>query len=83
MRASSPIDVRRRRALLVFGAVWLAAGGCATRPQAVPADVRAALAPTGTLRIAVYPGSPTSLVQNAPAEAMRGLTVDIGRELAR
>lgn len=84
MRASSPIDAPRRRALLAFGAAWLAAG-CATRPDTTPApaDVRAALAPTGTLRIAVYPGSPTSLVENAPPEAMRGLTVDIGRELAR
>ena len=50
---------------------------------AAPAEVRALLAPTGLLRIAVYPGSPTSLVRDVPAPEMRGLTVDIGRELAR
>jgi polar amino acid transport system substrate-binding protein len=45
-------------------------------------DAREALAPTGTLRIAVYPGSPTSLVESAPPERMRGVTVDLGRALA-
>ena len=45
--------------------------------------VRQALAPTGTLRIAVYPGSPTSLVAPAQPPDMRGLTVDVGLELAR
>jgi polar amino acid transport system substrate-binding protein len=68
--------------------------GCAQAPQsAAPgqptsppvaslADVRKALAPSGKLRVAVYPGSPTSLVRSAPSAEMRGLTVDIGRELA-
>jgi polar amino acid transport system substrate-binding protein len=35
------------------------------------------------LRVAVYPGSPTSMVQSAGGDDMRGLTVDLGRELAR
>ena len=48
-----------------------------------PAAARAALAPTGTLRVAVYPGSPTSLVAQAPQDEMRGVTVDLGRSLAR
>lgn len=43
---------------------------------------RAALAPTGTLRVAVYPGSPTSLVEQAPPASMRGVSVDLGRSLA-
>lgn len=75
MRASSPIE---RRALLL-GALALLAG-CASAP---PQQVRQALAPTGALRIAVYPGSPTSMVADEPDAERRGLTVDIGREMAR
>jgi polar amino acid transport system substrate-binding protein len=52
-------------------------------PPGAPPEVRSALAPTGTLRIAVYTGSPTSLVRAAPPAEMRGVSVDIGRELAR
>lgn len=70
------------RRLLLAATVALATG-CATvtAPPAPPA-ARAALAPTGTLRVAVYPGSPTSLVEAAPPEKMRGVSVDLGRALA-
>ncbi len=47
-----------------------------------PAAARGALAPTGTLRVALYAGSPTSLVEAAPPAQMRGVAVDIGRSLA-
>ena len=77
--ASSPIE---RRTLRLAAALALLAG-CATSPPPAPVDVRQTLAPTGTLRIAVYPGSPTSMVEDAPDAERRGLTVDIGRELAR
>ncbi len=70
----------RRHGLRVALALCLA--GCASVPDA-PAAARAALAPTGTLRIAVYPGSPTSLVVTPGSDEQRGLGVDIGRELAR
>ncbi len=70
-----------RRALLLGTLALLA--GCAATPPAPPAEVRQALAPTGTLRVAVYAGSPTSMVADAPDAERRGLTVDIGREMAR
>ncbi len=71
-----------RRSWLLAGALALA--GCAAAPPAAaPAEVRQALAPTGALRIAVYAGSPTSMVENVPDAERRGLTVDIGREMAR
>jgi polar amino acid transport system substrate-binding protein len=70
------------RRLLLLGSLALAAlAGCATAPGLAP-EVRQALAPTGTLRVAVYPGSPTSMVRAAGSGEMRGLSVEIGRELA-
>jgi polar amino acid transport system substrate-binding protein len=69
-----------RRAWLAVGAALLLAA-CASTPP-VPDDARRALAPTGTLRVAVYAGSPTSLVQASGSAEQRGLSVEIGRELA-
>lgn len=74
----APASRARRFALAALAALALAA--CASAPPA-PADVRTTLAPTGTLRIGVYAGSPTSMVRG-PGGEMRGLTVDIGQELA-
>lgn len=49
---------------------------------AVPgAEAVKQLAPTGSLRIGVYPGSPTSMVKSAAGET-RGVTVEVGRALA-
>jgi polar amino acid transport system substrate-binding protein len=56
---------------------------CATFiPPKAPEAVRNALAPTGTLRIGVYPGSPTSMVSQATLDDARGVSVDIGKALA-
>ena len=71
-----------RRTWAVAGVLALLTA-CASPPAGPPPDVRRTLAPTGTLRVAVYPGSPTSLVKEAEREQMRGLTVDIGTELGR
>ena len=49
--------------------------GCASRPAVPTAQDRQALAPTGKLRVGVYPGSPTSLVKEAPAGEARGVSV--------
>lgn len=96
MLASSPIDdaldrnppparASRRRTLtgLLAAALALGLAACASAPDPVSPDVRRALAPTGVLRVAVYPGSPTSLVRYVERSQMRGLTIDIGDELGR
>ncbi|WP_207538326.1 transporter substrate-binding domain-containing protein [Sabulicella rubraurantiaca] len=60
--------------------VLASSGGAAL--ASVP-EVARMLAPTGRLRLGVYPGSPTSLMRGAQPGEERGLTMDIGRELAR
>lgn len=69
-----------QRAAAVFSCALLAA--CSGVLSLAPPDVRAALAPTGALRVGVYPGSPTSLVRGGNGDEMRGVSVDIGRALA-
>lgn len=76
------MNLRRRHLLAgLLAAALLAA--CGTRAVDSPAEARAVLAPSGVLRVAVYPGSPTSMVRGPGAGEMRGVSVDIGRELAR
>lgn len=75
-----------------LASLWLLAACSAwpTRPavqaapqQAVAADVRAALAPTGRLRVAVYPGSPTSWVKDPRTGESAGLAWELGRLMAQ
>ena len=41
------------------------------------------LAPTGHLRVGVYPGSPTSMVVDPASKQSHGLTYDLGQEFAK
>ena len=65
--------------LLLLVAAWLAA--CATTTPPGPDPAAAVLAPTGKLRVAVYPGSPTSLVRDPNGET-RGVALDLGAAMA-
>ena len=47
------------------------------------AEVRRVLAPSGKLRVGVYPGSPTSMIQDGSAGQRKGVTFDLGTELAK
>ena len=49
----------------------------------VSSDVRHALAPTGVLRVGVYPGSPTSWVKDAKTGASVGIALELGKEMAK
>jgi polar amino acid transport system substrate-binding protein len=53
----------------------------ATQETPTP-DARQA-APTGRLRVGVYPGSPTSMVRDRASGETKGLAFDLGREFAR
>lgn len=46
-------------------------------------QVRAALAPTGTLRVGVYPGSPSSLVRDARTGETAGIALELGQALGK
>ena len=46
-------------------------------------EVRQVLAPTGTLRVGLYAGNPSSLLQDPQSGAATGVGFELGRELAR
>ena len=72
-----------RRTFAAALAMVFALAGCAGVPGVPDPQARAALAPTGKLRVGLYPGSPTSIVPGAPGAEPRGVGHDVGRELAR
>ena len=70
-------------ALLAVAVVIACLAACAKQPVVPGAEARQVLAPTGKLRVGVYPGSPTSLVKDPASGEARGVSVEIGKELAR
>ena len=73
---------RARRLLLSLVPALLLAG-CAGMTAAPDPQVRAALAPTGTLRVGVYPGSPTSMVRDEKTGKTAGVARDLGQALGQ
>ena len=68
---------------LVAFASTLFLASCAAQPGATTPEIRHVLAPTGKLRVGVYPGSPTSMVRNPVSGEIAGVSVDLGTELAK
>lgn len=56
---------------------------CVSTAAQPAADMRRVLAPSGKLRVGVYPGSPTSMIQDASSGQRKGVTYDLGTELAK
>ena len=76
----------RRRALLASVALSLLFAACGGNPVAADAQIeraQKALAPGGKLRVGVYPGSPTSMLRDAASGETRGVTYELGADLAR
>lgn len=68
----------------ISAAIWaLLLAACAVVSHAPSPEVRQALAPTGKLRVGVYPGSPFSLMRDPATGETRGVAVEVGREFAR
>jgi polar amino acid transport system substrate-binding protein len=70
-----------RRTALLFGCLALAVSlGIA---EAAPSrEVQHTLAPTGALRVGVYRGSPSSIIEGATPADAKGVGYDLGRALA-
>jgi polar amino acid transport system substrate-binding protein len=69
--------------VLLVGVIVSASNVCALTAHAQTTTVKEVLAPTGKLRVGVYPGSPTSMVKAANTGEIHGIAFDLGRELAR
>lgn len=72
--------VRRTLIAAALGLPLLIAGCATPAPVVDPAVVRI-LAPSGTLRVGVYPGSPTSLVVNPKTGERAGVALELGQLL--
>ena len=62
MLSCSPTHLRRRCVLWTGIAFAALLTSCASVPSVAP-ELRQTLAPTGSLRVAVYPGRPTPMVR--------------------
>lgn len=76
------MSMLRRTWLIGLAAAAALVVGCATAPAGPTAQERAALAPTGKLRVGVYPDSPTSLVKDKNGNKV-GVAYELGQQLAR
>lgn len=83
MQRGSLVNKIRRLCLSIIVVSASLLAGCGALMPAMDAEVRQALAPTGKLRVGVYPGSPTSMIQDPKTGQKVGVTLDLGRELAR
>jgi polar amino acid transport system substrate-binding protein len=73
-----------RRSVLHVVVLSLAViSGCAGVDAPRDPAATQALAPTGKLRVGLYPGTPTSILGNAASGNARGVGFDLGRELAQ
>ena len=74
-----------RAAFLACAAV-LAATACTTTPSTPPPPASraaiAALAPSGKLKVGLYPGSPTSFIVATDGRPARGVAYDLAGQLA-
>jgi polar amino acid transport system substrate-binding protein len=66
----------------VLVALLVVLSACAASYTGPDTDTRQALAPTGRLRVGVYLGSPTSLIRDAATGEAKGVSYDLGKELA-
>lgn len=78
----SSIRLFRRFAAIGLVALFVSLVGCANLPSAPSAEVRAALAPTGIFRLALYHFNPVQVSKGAQTGNYEGLAIDLGRALA-
>src|SRR5882724_10529567 len=79
MRESGMAGIRQISFAALATAVSLLSAGIAV---AAEPDPRPILAPSGTLRVALYPGTPTSILPDPDAGGPKGVGYDLGKVLA-
>lgn len=70
-----------RRTLVASLAAAFVLGGFAVHAQLAPSEPQKILAPSGKLRVGLYPGTPTSIL-DAKSEQPRGVGYELGKALA-
>lgn len=73
----------RLRNWLSAGVVGLFIGGCVGMQSGVSSGTKAALAPTGKLRVAFLSTAPIYSTKDPATGELKGVAVDLGRELSR
>lgn len=73
----------RTRDWLSAGVVALFIGGCAGMQTGASSETKAALAPTGKLRVGFLSTTPLHGTKDAASGEFKGIAVDLGKELAR
>ena len=68
---------------LIAAALGIVSAACAAAGSEPTPEMRQALAPTGKLRVGLYVGGPTSLIQGATPDESKGVGFDLGKDLAR
>ncbi len=68
---------------LILAILVLLLTGCATVYTEPTPEARAALAPTGKLRVGLYTGNPLSVIRDPASQEMKGMAFDLGKEMAR
>jgi polar amino acid transport system substrate-binding protein len=76
------MNTLRRTFLQVIALALATLAGCAGVPATPDPAARQALAPTGKLRVGLYPGTPTSIIGDPASGTAKGVGFDLGRELA-
>ncbi len=71
---------RRVAALAIAGSIIVLGAGAA---GAADPEVQKILAPTGKLKVGLYPGTPTSILADTQSGGPRGVGYDLGKEFAR
>ena len=70
------------RRQIIVAVLTVAAALCCGRAVAADPDVKQILAPGGTLKVALYTGTPTSILPDPKAGGPKGVGYDLGKELA-
>ena len=72
-----------RSIILLIAVVTALYAGYASTATMSSEGLRQVLAPTGKLRVGLYPGTPTSYIRDNPAVEPKGVGYELGKELAK